>query len=84
MFGVKCFDTHDEPISHYTQWDINQTLKIVLYGMDDGYMKNAPYVHFANIKSSEALVVPSTLQGDNTIIVDIPNILLQELWPLLV
>ena len=84
MFGVKCFDTHDKPISHYTQWDINQTLKIVLYGMDDGYMKNAPYVHFANIKSSEALVVPSTLQGDNTIIVDIPNILLQELWPLLV
>ena len=84
MFGVECFDTHDEPISHYTQWDINQTLKIVLHGMDAGYMKNAPYVHFANIKSSEALVVPSTLQGDNTIIVDIPNILLQELWPLLV
>ena len=84
MFGVECFDTHDEPISHYTQWDINQTLKIVLHGMDAGYMKNAPYVHFANIKSSEALVVPSTLQGDNTIIVDIPNILLQAPWPLLV
>lgn len=84
MFGVECFDTHDEPISHYTQWDINQTLKIVLYGMDDGYMKNAPYVHFANSQSYEALVVPSTLQGDNTIIVDIPNILLQEPWPLLV
>ena len=84
MFGVECFDTHDEPISHYTQWDINQTLKIVLYGMDDGYMKNAPYVHFANSQSYEALVVRSTLQGDNTIIVDIPNVLLQEPWPLLV
>lgn len=84
MFGVECFDTHDEPISHYTQWDINQTLKIVLYGMDDGYMKSAPYVHFANSQSYEALVVRSTLQGDNTIIVDIPNVLLQEPWPLLV
>lgn len=84
MFGVECFDTHDEPISHYTQWDINQTLKIVLYGMDDGYMKNAPYVHFANIKSSEALVVPSTLQGDDTVLVDIPNQLLQESYPLLI
>lgn len=84
MFGVECFDTHDEPISHYTQWDINQTLKIVLYGMDDGYMKNAPYVHFANIKSSEALVVSSTLQGDDTVLVDIPNQLLQEPYPLLI
>ena len=84
MFGVECFDTHDEPISCYTQWDINQTLKIVLYGMDDGYMKNAPYVHFANIKSSEALVVRSTLQGDDTVLVDIPNQLLQEPYPLLI
>jgi len=84
MFGVECFDTHDEPISHYTQWDINQTLKIVLYGMDDGYMKNAPYVHFANIKRSEALVVRSTLQGDDTVLVDIPNQLLQESYPLLI
>ncbi len=84
MFGVECFDTHDEPISHYTQWDINQTLKIVLYGMDEGYMKNAPYVHFANIKSSEALVVRSTLQGDDTVLVDIPNQLLQESYPLLI
>ena len=84
MFGVECFDTHDEPISHYTQWDINQTLKIVLYGMDDGYMKNTPYVHFANIKSSEALVVRSTLQGDDTVLVDIPNQLLQESYPLLI
>ena len=84
MFGVECFDTHDEPISHYTQWDINQTLKIILYGMDDGYMKNAPYVHFANIKSSEALVVRSTLQGDDTVLVDIPNQLLQESYPLLI
>lgn len=84
MFGVECFDTHDVPISHYTQWDINQTLKIVLYGMDDGYMKNAPYVHFANVKRSEALVVRSTLQGDNTVLVDIPNQLLQESYPLLI
>lgn len=84
MFGAECFDTYGNPIDHYTQWDVDQKLKMVLYGMDDGYVRNAPYVHFANVKSSEALVVRSTLQDSHTILVDIPNILLQESWPLLV
>ena len=84
MFGVECFDTHDSPIDHYTQWDIDQKLKIVVYDADDNLLKNAPYVHFANVKSTEALVVRSTVEGTDTIIVEIPNSLLQESWPLLV
>lgn len=84
MFGVGCFDTHDNPIDHYTQWDINQKLKIVVYDADSGLLKNAPYIHFANVKSTEALVVRSTVEGTDTIVVDVPNSLLQESWPLLV
>lgn len=84
MFGVGCFDTHDNPIDHYTQWDINQKLKIVVYDADSGLLKNAPYIHFANVKSIEALVVRSTVEGTDTIVVDVPNSLLQESWPLLV
>jgi len=84
MFGVGCFDTHDNPIDHYTQWDINQKLKIVVYDVDSSLLKNAPYIHFANVKSTEALVVRSTVEGTDTIVVDVPNSLLQESWPLLV
>lgn len=84
MFGVGCFDTHDNPIDHYTQWDINQKLKIVVYDVDSSLLKNAPYIHFANVKSTEALVVRSTVEGADTIVVDVPNSLLQESWPLLV
>lgn len=84
MFGVECFDTHNNPIDHYTQWDVDQKLKIVVYDADDNLLKNAPYVHFANVKSTEALVVRSTVEGTDTIIVEIPNSLLQEPWPLLV
>lgn len=84
MFGVGCFDTHNNPIDHYTQWDVDQKLKIVVYDADDNLLKNAPYVHFANVKSTEALVVRSTVEGTDTIIVEIPNSLLQEPWPLLV
>ena len=84
MFGVECFDTHDNPIDHYTQWDIDQKLKIVVYDADSGLLKNAPYIHFANVKSTEALVVRSTVEGTDMIVVDVPNSLLQESWPLLV
>ena len=84
MFGVGCFDTHDNPIDHYTQWDINQKLKIVVYDVDSSLLKNAPYIHFANVKSTEALVVRSTVEDTDTIVVDVPNSLLQESWPLLV
>lgn len=84
MFEVDCLDTYDNPIEHFTQWDVDQKVKIVLDDVEDGYLAIAPEVHFANAKSTEALVVRSTVQGNNTIIADVPNILLQEYYPLLI
>lgn len=84
MFEVDCLDSYDNIIEYYTQWDIDQKMKIVLNGCDESYLSITPEVHFANAKSREALVVRSTVQGTDTIIVDIPNILLQESYPLLV
>lgn len=84
MFEVDCLDTYDNHIEYLTQWDINQKLKIVLTGCDEDYLGIAPEIHFANKKSLEALVVRSTVEETNTILVDVPNILLQEYYPLLV
>lgn len=84
MFEVDCLDTYDNPIEHFTQWDVDQKVKIVLDGVEDGYLAIAPEVHFANAKSTEALVVRSTVQGNDTIIADVPNVLLQEYYPLLI
>lgn len=84
MFEVDCLDTYDNHIEYFTQWDINQKLKIVLTGCDEDYLGIAPEIHFANAKSTEALVVRSTVQGNDTIIVDVPNSLLQDYYPLLV
>lgn len=84
VFEVDCLDTYDNHIEYLTQWDINQKLKIVLTGCDEGYLGIAPEIHFANAKSQEALVVRSAVQGNDTIIADIPNILLQDHYPLLV
>lgn len=61
MFEVDCLDTYDNPIEHFTQWDVDQKVKIVLDGVEDGYLAIAPEVHFANAKSTEALVVRSTV-----------------------
>lgn len=84
MFGIECYDMHDKPLDHYTQWDVNQVLKVKVLDADDTLLDNAPCVHFANVKSTEALVVKSTVSGSNTIVVDVPNKILEEPWPLLV
>lgn len=84
MFEVNCLDPYDEPIEYYTQWDVNQKMKIVLNGCDEGYLAIAPNVHFANARSKEAYVVRSIVEGNDTIIVDVPNVLLEEHYPLLV
>ena len=84
MLEVDCLDTHGNPIDYYTQWDINQTMKIVIHGYNDGKMTIAPEVHFANSKSTEALVVRSQLEVTNTVVVDVPNVLLQEGHPIYV
>lgn len=72
MSSIKCFDTNNNAISTFYQWDINQTLKI-----SGVTMPPTPLCHFVNKHSKEAIVVVPTISS-SYVIVDVPNILLQE------
>lgn len=61
------------------QWDTYQTLKIS--GIDFGSV--TPRVHFANKKSTEALVVNAVLKDDGSVEASIPNTLLAEKYDIL-
>ncbi len=84
MYEVPCLDLNGDTINRFYQWDIDQKIVINLEGCDKNYLKNAPEVHFCNTSRTEALVVRSTVSNNDTITVDVPNILLQEACPLLV
>lgn len=84
MYEVPCLDLNGDTINRFYQWDIDQKIVINLEGCDVNYLKNAPEVHFCNSSRKEALVVRSTVSNNDTITVDVPNILLQEACPLLV
>lgn len=78
MIGIDCLDTYNNPIEYFTQWDVDQKIKIVLHDCKEGLLAIAPNVHFCNIKSKEALVVRSTVENGDTVVVDVPNLLLTE------
>ena len=78
MYEINCYDSYGNTIDYLTQWDYNR--KLVMY-IDNYDLLYAPEVHFCNQKSKEALVVQSEVEG-NKVMVDIPNILLQEHLPL--
>ena len=61
------------------QWDTYQTLRIT--GIDFGSV--TPKVHFANKKSTEALVVNGLLKDDGSVEASIPNSLLTEKYDIL-
>lgn len=84
MFEVECLDPYDVPIEYYTQWDVNQKMKIILHNCEDGLLTIPPNIHFANARHKEAYVVRSSVENGNTIIVNVPNVLLEESAPLLV
>lgn len=87
MYEVPCLDLNGDTINRFYQWDIDQKIVIDLNGCDERYLQNPPEVHFSNSSRKEALVVRSTVKysGEGDIIIaDIPNILLQEPYPLLV
>lgn len=68
-----CFDCYGTYTTDSVyQWDLNRRLAI--RGLD---YNSAPTIHFSNKKSTEALVVQSTIE-DGVIYCDVPNILLQE------
>lgn len=72
-------DSNNNQIDHLTQWDIGQSLNI-----KTNIFNVPPVFHFCNIKSQEALVVQSTLNSSkNVVSVNIPNILLQQEYPII-
>lgn len=84
MYEVPCLDLNGDTINKFYQWDVDQKIVINLEGCDVNYLKNEPEVHFCNSSRKEALVVRSTVSNHDTITVDVPNVLLQEAYPLLV
>lgn len=82
MINPILLDEDGNSIFRLTQWDKNQKL-ILDIDVDVGDTLNteitSPYVHYCNIKSTEAINVLSTIDFENKkLIADIPNELLQE------
>lgn len=76
--SVEVFDVYGNKIQSFTQWDVDQTIKIVLHNADENLLDIAPKVHFGNVSRTEALVVPSTVEGNDTIVVTVPNLILTD------
>lgn len=72
MFDVTCLDKYGNTVTHFTQWDLNQTLYI-----EDHGFTTPPQFHFCNMNSEKALVVSSTFK-DGVLEVVVPNMLLVE------
>lgn len=79
MIEIDCFDLQENSIDHFSQWDMDQTIY-----MKDWECDYIPMFHFSNKKSTEALVVKGVLENDGRISASVPNILLQEHYPLIV
>lgn len=82
MFRITCYDSEGYPITHLTQWDIDQTLVV-----EDSYILEhqgkLPNFHFCNKNSKDALVVETKLDEKGRITADVPNILLQQGTPII-
>ncbi len=74
--SIPCYDYRDEVITHFIQWDVNQTITIKNLNID-----NAPIFHFYNKNNIESIGVQSILK-DGNITVDVPNILLESNLPI--
>lgn len=92
MYEVQCLDLDGNTIDNFFQWDCSQHIVIELKGCDEKYLSNNPEVHFTNKTREEALLcrsstkksgVNANTEGD-IIIAEVPNILLQEPYPILV
>lgn len=79
MFDVTCLDKNGKSITHFTQWDKNQTISMEI----DYNWTEAPEIHFCNKKSEEATAVKSMLNG-NKITAVVPDDLLKEAIPIII
>lgn len=97
MYEIQCLDLDGNIIDNFFQWDCDQWIVIELKGCEDRYLANNPEVHFTNKSRDEALICKSGTEeqrngvyyveqheGNDAIIAEVPNILLQEPYPLLV
>lgn len=75
--SIICYDSNGNALKRLYQWDINQTISIS--GLE---ASNAPAFHFCNKISSKALVVTPSATDDK-IEVSVPNILLQQPYPII-
>lgn len=70
--SINCYDSDGNILKELYQWDANQSITIT--GVTTAPI---PVLHFCNRKSEVALVVTPTLSGES-IVANIPNILLQQ------
>lgn len=92
MYEIQCLDLDGNTIDNFFQWDCDQHVVIELKGCDEKYLSNNPEVHFTNKSRDEALICRSAVKSSNIeantegdiVIAEVPNILLQEPYPLLI
>ena len=77
MSEIVCYDNEGKVFDHFTQWDRNQS--IIIRGAD---VSSVPVLHFYNKNSRTSLVVNPSIQ-DQSIYAPVPNILLQEPYPIM-
>lgn len=78
MAGITCYNIDGTPLSHLTQWDKN--IVLVLRGAETS---PEPEIHFSNKRSQTAIIVDPEISGDS-ISVEVPNVLLEDGYPLTV
>lgn len=79
MFETTCLDENGNTVYSMTQYDTGQKLILELSNIT---FSSAPEIHFCNRLSKQSLPVQSTL-SNNQIIANIPNILLEQPYPLI-
>lgn len=91
MFEIQCLDSYGNTINHFTQWDIDQKVIIPIdsCNLPESELPSSPAyatpeVHFCNTKMDERYIVRSEVVDGKTISAEVPNILLQEPYPILV
>ena len=77
ILDIACYGSDGKKINHVTQWDKGQSVKFNKLGLAD-----PPSIHWCNRMSNEAYNVQATINGD-MFEVKIPNLLLQEQYPLI-
>lgn len=80
MYEIMCFDKYGNSIDEFVQWDTN----IVMY--IDWEHNCTPIFQFGNTKSDRLLVVKGeavNIENKNVARVSVPNILLQQAYPII-